>query len=97
MAQAVHAAFLFAQKHPVDTEDWLENSQYIIIVSVPSEDHLTAMSLHAKKLGIAHEVWREPDLDNEVTAIAFEPTEASRRLCANLPLAGKEREKVLTS
>ncbi len=96
MAQSVHAAFLFAQKHPELTTEWLENSQYLVIVSVPSEDHLIAKSLHAKKLGITHEVWREPDLNDEVTAIALEPSAASRRLCANLPLAGsRERERVL--
>jgi hypothetical protein len=34
-------------------------------------------------------VFREPDINNEITAIAVEPSEKSRKLCSNLPLALK--------
>ena len=88
MAQVAHAAFLFTQKHPETTHQWLTDSQYIIIVGVPSEDHLLALTCKARNMGVPSVLWSEPDLDDELTAVAFAPTEEARRLCANLPLAG---------
>lgn len=35
----------------------------------------------------------EPDLDNAITAIAVEPSDKSRRLLANLPLALRNNRK----
>ena len=91
MAQAVHAAFLFAQKHPHIMQDWEINSQYLVILQVPTEDHLTALSLRARNSDILHEKWFEPDLKDSFTAVAFAPGEAARRICSSLPLAGRGR------
>ena len=93
-AQAVHAGFSFATKHPEITNDWLTDSQYLVIVSVPTSFHILELANKAEKLGIDHVVWREPDLGNQPTAIALAPVDASRILCANLPLAGKPRNPV---
>ena len=93
-AQAVHAGFSFAQKHPEITNDWLTDSQYLVIVSVPTSFHILELADKAEQLGIDHVVWREPDLGNQPTAIALAPVDASRTLCANLPLAGKTRKLV---
>lgn len=90
MAQAVHAAFLFTQKHPQLVGEWEKNSQYLIIVQVPTGDHLTALSLKARNLDILHEKWQEPDLGNATTSIAFAPSSAARKLCGSLPLAGRK-------
>jgi len=40
--------------------------------------------------GIKHTVFREPDIDNQITAVAFEPSEASKKLTSSCPLLGKE-------
>lgn len=105
MAQAIHAAFLFAQKHPDITHDWMHNSQYLIVVGVPDETTLLDYAEHADTLGIPTAIWHEPDLPadcvelhhpctghHQATAVAFAPIPASRRLCANLPLAGKQAQ-----
>jgi len=61
---------------------------------VPTSFHILELADKAEKLGIDHVVWREPDLGNQPTAIALAPVDASRILCANLPLAGKPRNPV---
>lgn len=39
--------------------------------------------------GIAHSIFREPDIDNQITAIALAPGPKSKKLCSRLPLALK--------
>lgn len=92
-AQAVHAAFFFAQKYPEVTQEWLADSQYLVIVAVESSEALWELNHKAYSANIPFSVWSEPDLNDEVTAIAFAPSAASRILCANLPLAGKMKGK----
>jgi hypothetical protein len=43
----------------------------------------------AKQKDILFTTFREPDIDDALTAIALEPGEASRKLCSSLPLAFK--------
>lgn len=92
MAQAVHAAFLYARTHADSFCEWMRDSQYLITVSVPSEAELKSLVTEAAKRGLLHVEWREPDLDDSTTAIALEPSAGSRRLCSNLPLAGRDLE-----
>jgi hypothetical protein len=46
-----------------------------------------------RKSGLQSSVFVEPDLDNQVTAIAIEPSDMTQRICSNLPLALKERKE----
>lgn len=95
MAQAMHAAFLFARDFPDQVREWMRDSQYLVVLAVRSEDELTALISAAKRQQIDHVLWSEPDMPHPArcegtpTAAAFAPTEASRRLCSGLPLAGK--------
>ena len=90
MAQAIHAGFSYAQAHPQECHDWFRDSQVLVVVAVPDEEALHHLAAQAKSRGISHAIWREPDLGHEATAVVLSPTHASRRLCANLPLAGRE-------
>jgi peptidyl-tRNA hydrolase len=88
-AQAVHAAFQFSHEHPSLVEPWFRDSQYLIVVAVPDIDCLVALAARADHAGVDVSLWHEPDLNGELTAITLAPGETSRRLCSNLPLAGR--------
>jgi hypothetical protein len=40
--------------------------------------------------GLRVSIFREPDIDNQITAIAVEPSNITRKLTSNLPLMLKE-------
>lgn len=89
-AQSVHAAFAFAQQHPALVEPWMRHSQFLVIVTVPDEVALIGIASNAIARDIALTTWHEPDLDGQATALALAPGLAARRLCANLPLLGRQ-------
>lgn len=47
---------------------------------------LELLSKKAESQNINFSIFREPDIDNQITAIAFEPSDATQKLCKNLPL-----------
>lgn len=72
------------------TRAWLEDSNFLVVVAVPDEDALAELAARAAEEGIIRTLVREPDLDNELTAVALQPGSEARRLCAQLPLALRE-------
>lgn len=89
MAQAVHAAFTFADEHPEIAHVWHRDSQFVVVVSVPDEAALLTLALDAGARDIPTSLWREPDQHGEATAIALAPVPAAMKLCSSLPLAGR--------
>lgn len=87
LAQSVHAAFAFSQAHPEITGLWMKESNYICILEIEGEEKLFNLINDALRDGIASTMFREPDLDNSLTAIAIEPGPKSKKLCSNLKLA----------
>jgi peptidyl-tRNA hydrolase len=88
-AQSVHASNQFFAAWPSMALRWLRESNFLVIVSVPDEDALAQLAGAAVEEGIVRSIFREPDLDNSITAVAFEPGVVAQRLCAQLPLALK--------
>lgn len=93
MAQAVHAAFGFADSHPGLTRSWLVESQFLVVVNVADEDELLALTSAANDRGIDLHLWHEPDCHDQATAVALAPVPDSVRLCSSLPLAGRSAVK----
>lgn len=87
--QAAHAAIDFQHEFPREASNWHNKSNYLIFLSVTDELQLKKLVLKAAKKGIKITPFREPDLGDELTAIALEPSEASRKLTSSLPLMGK--------
>lgn len=87
-AQVAHALRQFVQEHAQIEREWFAKSNTLVLVKVPDEVALSRLLEHAKCLRIAVSSFREPDLDDEVTALALQPCSATKRLTRNLPLIG---------
>ena len=88
--QSGHAAIDFQHQHPIEATEWHSKSNYLVFLTVANEDELIRLITKAILLGIKHTVFREPDLDDQITAVAFEASDASRKLTSSCPLLGKE-------
>jgi peptidyl-tRNA hydrolase len=87
--QSIHAAIQFKFEHPEISKDWFEQSNYLGLLSVLNEQDLLRLIERAQTEGIKHSIFREPDIDDQITAIALEPGSKSKKLCSNLKLALK--------
>ena len=90
LAQAWHAGVDFSVKYPALTQRWHDSSNNVVIVAVPGEAEVMVLESMALTLGLKHHLVREPDLGDQITAIALEPGLLAKRLCANYPLALKK-------
>lgn len=88
--QSGHAAIDFQYQHPEIGKEWQIKSNYLAFLTVANEADLIKLITKAILSGIKHTVFREPDIDNQITAVAFEPSEAARKLTSSCPLMGKE-------
>lgn len=88
--QSGHAAIDFQHQYPIESREWHTKSNYLALLTVSNESELIKLITKAILTGIKHTVFREPDLNNEITAVAFEASESARRLTSSCPLLGKE-------
>lgn len=87
MAQTCHAAIQFQHEFPQLSKSWIESSNYLVILEVDDETQLKSLINKARQIGICSSVFEEPDLNNQITAVTFEPGELSKRLLRNVKLA----------
>jgi peptidyl-tRNA hydrolase len=93
LAQAVHAAIQFTQEWPDLVVPWYTESNFLVVVSLADEDALMDLADQAKELGVRYSITQEPDYGEAWTAVALEPGETARLLCACEALALKEAEE----
>lgn len=89
LPQSNHAAMEFAAQYPDEFRAWHKNSNSIIVLNAQNELKLLEFAERLKNKGIKFSEFREPDIGNELTAIAICPGPEVKRLCSGLPLAGK--------
>lgn len=85
IAQACHAQREFAAEYPDLDREWHEKHRNIVVLQIPDLRELAALANECERLNIPTSRFLEPDLDNELTAIALAPT--CVRLVSSLPLA----------
>jgi len=91
--QASHAVIQFIFEHPEIANDWYNISQYLVFLSVKNQEELLELAEKLRWKEILFSEFREPDLDNEVTAIALEPSNEARKVVSSMPLLLNEYRK----
>jgi len=89
------AHFIF--QNPELSKKWSEDSDFLALLSVKDEQALELLRHCCIQNDILLAEFREPDIGNELTAIALEPCKAAQRLTAGLPLAMKEYAEEATA
>ena len=89
-AQVAHALADFARRRGDEFQNWHENSNYIIALQVQDPAALEELYTRAAQDGLELIHFREPDLDHELTAIAFVPHASVKPFLASLKLAGTD-------
>lgn len=92
--QACHAAIDFQHQYGEISRDWQTNSNYLVLLSTVDESALDKLIYKAHSLGIKHTVFREPDINNEITAVAFEPSNEAKKMTSSIPLMGKNLNNI---
>jgi peptidyl-tRNA hydrolase len=85
--QSMHAAIQFHHEHPDVGQRWFRESNHLAWLQVSDEIELEKLIDKAERLGVKYSVFREPDLGDRLTAIAFEPGRMGRKVCSGLELA----------
>lgn len=83
--QAAHALREWTQHHPAEDRHWYEKSNTLAFLAAQNESALLCLLSEAEARGIPCAGFREPDRDNELTAVAIGP--AGKGLCRRFPLA----------
>jgi len=88
--QPAHALALFATEHTTQFKKWHTHHKNLIVLSVEDEHSLAQLMARCEERGVKYSAFREPDINNELTAIAIQPSEEAYRLTSNIPLALRE-------
>lgn len=90
--QSAHAAIDFCFEHPDRASPWHKESNYLVMLAVNNEQQLKLLIEKCEQRFIAHTVFREPDIGNQITAVALEPSPSTQRLVSNIPLLLKTKQ-----
>jgi peptidyl-tRNA hydrolase len=83
--QAAHAMRAFQHEYPLIEQHWFETSNTLAFLEVEDEAALETLLERARWKNVAVAGFREPDRDNELTALAIGPD--GKNLCQKLQLA----------
>lgn len=92
-AQIGHVIADFSVYRREEFITWHNESQYIVALQTQDEQSLVELYETAQQKNLDVICFREPDLNNAITAIALSPHAQNKSLVSNLPLAGKAKHK----
>jgi peptidyl-tRNA hydrolase len=84
IAQCAHAIADFSKEHPEIFREWHEQSNYICCLV--AED-LRELAWRCREQDINCTLIHEPDYDDQLTAIAIEPTQLAKKIVRPYKLA----------
>lgn len=85
--QSGHALAKFCIENPISANDWHTKSQFLIYLSLKDETALSKFIFKLDRHNVCYSIFREPDLNNSITAIALEPSDVTKKLVQKFPLA----------
>ena len=91
--QSGHALADYIFEFPIEANDWHRHSNFLIYLSTENEASLKNLLQELQGIGVAVTSFREPDINDELTAIAFVSTDETRKLTSGLPLQLKNVNK----
>lgn len=71
--QAAHALQAFNLQHERAARTWAAGSNTLALLAVENEAQLAELAARAETFGVRCSLFREPDLDDSLTAIAISP------------------------
>jgi peptidyl-tRNA hydrolase len=85
--QSCHAVAEICLRHGNDPviAEWGKDHKTMVILGVDNKDEIERWESKLEALDVPCEMFREPDIGNEPTAIAIHPS-CDRKLVKNLPL-----------
>ena len=89
VAQTAHAVANFARFDSDAFIRWHSHSQFLVALQTPCSDTLEELLTRAVTVGLRVFPFREPDVGDSLTAVAFAPDVRVRGFLSGLPLAGK--------
>lgn len=90
--QSAHAAIDFCFEHPSRAGPWHKNSNYLVLLSVHNESQLKLLIRKCDELELCYTVFEEPDIGNQITAVAIEPSKKTQKLVSKIPLMLKHEK-----
>jgi peptidyl-tRNA hydrolase len=86
--QACHALAYLLLRHAGDRaiHEWAEEHRTLVILGVEGERELERWRADLGSLGIPHEAFAEPDLGDQITALAVHPSADARLFRRLAPL-----------
>lgn len=94
--QSAHAAINFTFEHPGRAGPWFKESNYLVLLELSNEKQLKLLINKCEHHQLAYTVFREPDINNQITAIAIEPSPITRKLVQKIPLLFKSKQNGTT-
>lgn len=89
--QSTHAAINFIFEHPGRAGPWFNNSNTLVQLELKDEKQLKLLIQQCEKLQLCYTVFREPDIGNQITAVAIEPSPLTQKLVRKIPLLLKDK------
>jgi peptidyl-tRNA hydrolase len=87
VAQSCHSVAGFSRYHPSLLQSWHDTSNYIVILEVKNQEELLSLQLKAMMEEIPNHLFREPDWNDDATALALAAGEKSSQMVRHLKLA----------
>ena len=94
VVQTAHAIADFAYDHPDIFRQWKSESNSIITLAVKDEQSLIDLYLKIKEKTPYISAFREPDVDDQMTAFCVYGTSDIRKMLSNIPLALKNHSNI---